>query len=170
MIRRPPGSTRTYTLFPYTTLFRSDGAGPFREARILVQAGGQGNVEIIKRDAQDRHGRQLRQADNLYRLVGKGQDLVQELVDAGDDHLHGEGEHHREHADQRDADGGQAIVPAGARDPGPIGATQYVADRHSGAADSLQPDQHTQAEPRPSAGMQNDAERTANATRDATTP
>src|SRR3546814_20831166 len=24
MIRRPPGSTRTYTLFPYTTLFRSD--------------------------------------------------------------------------------------------------------------------------------------------------
>src|SRR3546814_7261575 len=25
MIRRPPGSTRTYTLFPYTTLFRSQG-------------------------------------------------------------------------------------------------------------------------------------------------
>src|SRR3546814_14888277 len=28
MIRRPPGSTRTDTLFPYTTLFRSNGA-PF---------------------------------------------------------------------------------------------------------------------------------------------
>src|SRR3546814_11494502 len=28
MIRRPPGSTRTPTLFPYTTLFRSDGAYP----------------------------------------------------------------------------------------------------------------------------------------------
>src|SRR3546814_13513727 len=27
MIRRPPRSTRTYTLFPYTTLFRSPGAG-----------------------------------------------------------------------------------------------------------------------------------------------
>src|SRR3546814_6621887 len=26
MLRRPPRSTRTYTLFPYTTLFRSDGA------------------------------------------------------------------------------------------------------------------------------------------------
>src|SRR3546814_5499394 len=26
MIRRPPRSTRTYTLFPYTTLFRSAGA------------------------------------------------------------------------------------------------------------------------------------------------
>src|SRR3546814_3718131 len=25
MIRRPPRSTRTYTLFPYTTLFRSGG-------------------------------------------------------------------------------------------------------------------------------------------------
>src|SRR3546814_10883071 len=26
MIRRPPGSTRTDPLFPYTTLFRSDGS------------------------------------------------------------------------------------------------------------------------------------------------
>src|SRR3546814_2178243 len=30
MIRRPPRSTRTDTLFPYTTLFRSDGADPPR--------------------------------------------------------------------------------------------------------------------------------------------
>src|SRR3546814_16875907 len=30
MVRRPPRSTRTYTLFPYTTLFRS-GPGFFRE-------------------------------------------------------------------------------------------------------------------------------------------
>src|SRR3546814_10282555 len=35
MIRRPPGSTRTDTLFPYTTLFRSakglhNGSGPLR--------------------------------------------------------------------------------------------------------------------------------------------
>src|SRR3546814_18025071 len=28
MIRRPPRSTRTDTLFPYTTLFRSWGSGP----------------------------------------------------------------------------------------------------------------------------------------------
>src|SRR3546814_15599214 len=27
MIRRPPRSTRTYTLFPYTTRFRSKGRG-----------------------------------------------------------------------------------------------------------------------------------------------
>src|SRR3546814_15917063 len=30
MIRRPPGSTRTDTLFPYTTLFRSAMPGPAR--------------------------------------------------------------------------------------------------------------------------------------------
>src|SRR3546814_5311623 len=28
MIRRPPRSTRTDTLFPYTTLFRSEGSSP----------------------------------------------------------------------------------------------------------------------------------------------
>src|SRR3546814_6254715 len=48
MIRRPPNSTRTYTLFPYTTLFRSQemaavalqqiGRGDFAAA-FLVQAG-----------------------------------------------------------------------------------------------------------------------------------
>src|SRR3546814_11500277 len=38
MIRRPPRSTRTYTLFPYTTLFRSLGAC-FAQHMILL--GGQ---------------------------------------------------------------------------------------------------------------------------------
>src|SRR3546814_13462030 len=33
MIRRPPRSTRTYTLFPYTTLFRSRRRDRFRRAR-----------------------------------------------------------------------------------------------------------------------------------------
>src|SRR3546814_7351453 len=32
MIRRPPRSTRTYTLFPYTTLFRSALVGAVRAA------------------------------------------------------------------------------------------------------------------------------------------
>src|SRR3546814_2062164 len=32
MIRRPPRSTRTDTLFPYTTLFRSPRAGRLRRA------------------------------------------------------------------------------------------------------------------------------------------
>src|SRR3546814_10378294 len=36
MIRQPPRSTRTDTLFPYTTLFRS--AGPGEAARLRVRA------------------------------------------------------------------------------------------------------------------------------------
>src|SRR3546814_17565981 len=35
MIRRPPRSTRTDTLFPYTTLFRSNGARPTVPAPIV---------------------------------------------------------------------------------------------------------------------------------------
>src|SRR3546814_19538662 len=35
MIRRPPRSTRTDTLFPYTTLFRSDELGPALAAQKL---------------------------------------------------------------------------------------------------------------------------------------
>src|SRR3546814_8331578 len=34
MIRRPPRSTRTDTLFPYTTLFRSAAPRPFRESTL----------------------------------------------------------------------------------------------------------------------------------------
>src|SRR3546814_16383943 len=38
MIRRPPRSTRTDTLFPYTTLFRSDSsAGLFPQLRARVR-------------------------------------------------------------------------------------------------------------------------------------
>src|SRR3546814_3744658 len=33
MIRRPPRSTRTDTLFPYTTLFRSKWEGPLAETQ-----------------------------------------------------------------------------------------------------------------------------------------
>src|SRR3546814_1111833 len=35
MIRRPPRSTRTDTLFPYTTLFRSPGSGSIRRSKWL---------------------------------------------------------------------------------------------------------------------------------------
>src|SRR3546814_15084497 len=37
MIRRPPRSTRTDTLFPYTTLFRSAAGWTFRKTRISEQ-------------------------------------------------------------------------------------------------------------------------------------
>src|SRR3546814_3188342 len=37
MIRRPPRSTRTDTLFPYTTLFRSLGLGEHRIANLVLE-------------------------------------------------------------------------------------------------------------------------------------
>src|SRR3546814_16204443 len=39
MIRRPPRSTRTDTLVPYTTLFRSDGGNGIDEAFVLDPGG-----------------------------------------------------------------------------------------------------------------------------------
>src|SRR3546814_4438159 len=39
MIRRPPRSTRTDTLFPYTTLFRSGGPPVWDEVGIIVTRG-----------------------------------------------------------------------------------------------------------------------------------
>src|SRR3546814_1185560 len=49
MIRRPPRSTRTYTLFPYTTLFRSvdDGKKPFKVAH-LFSIQGKDHVEVTQ--------------------------------------------------------------------------------------------------------------------------
>src|SRR3546814_18265033 len=44
MIRRPPRSTRTDTLFPYTTLFRSRAIGP------------EAQVEAVLTDAKVAHG------------------------------------------------------------------------------------------------------------------
>src|SRR3546814_1438512 len=40
MIQRPPRSTRTDTLFPYTTLFRSDRLGAAADPKALVAANG----------------------------------------------------------------------------------------------------------------------------------
>src|SRR3546814_10576434 len=51
MIRRPPRSTRTDTLFPYTTLFRSGGGGllAYRRGRIREPLLGIGDEEGILR-------------------------------------------------------------------------------------------------------------------------
>src|SRR3546814_4112588 len=54
MIRRPPKSTRTDTLFPYTTLFRSDFVSPGVGSAMRMQARG----DPARRAGRDvRHGR-----------------------------------------------------------------------------------------------------------------
>src|SRR3546814_946547 len=66
MIRRPPRSTRTYTLFPYTTLFRS------RHARVQQQRRrrhrprtrqDRRHLRTLAGGAADRAGRQPRGSD-----------------------------------------------------------------------------------------------------------
>src|SRR3546814_17634145 len=61
MIRRSPRSTRTDTLFPYTTLFRSDRAGRGGDVLVALAAAGLvGNLVSGHRPddtAQDRAGR-----------------------------------------------------------------------------------------------------------------
>src|SRR3546814_10577632 len=58
MIRRPPRSTRTDTLFPYTTLFRSDRQG--------LQAARVRRLDHIA-DGQDQSGARHRQKLSLQR-------------------------------------------------------------------------------------------------------
>src|SRR3546814_4779082 len=66
MIRRPPRTTRTYTLFPYTTLFRS-GDGEVGDGGVLGLAG-----------AVRHHRRVGGGVRHLHRLQGlaEGADLV----------------------------------------------------------------------------------------------
>src|SRR3546814_20224320 len=63
MIRRPPRSTRTDTLFPYTTLFRSEAAAIAQHAMRFLQ--GRGDVGDVADAEGDRIG--------VEELVGKGQ-------------------------------------------------------------------------------------------------
>src|SRR3546814_3909881 len=89
MIRRPPRSTRTDTLFPYTTLFRSR-AGMVRQAsagiyswlplgyRVLKR------IEQIVREEQDRAGSQevlmpTIQSAELWRKSGRSEEHTSEL-------------------------------------------------------------------------------------------
>src|SRR3546814_962147 len=79
MIRRPPRSTRTDTLFPYTTLFRSDqlggrGRGVGREVVLLAQqhapaAAGQVSCDAAAIDAA---------ADDQY-VAGRSEEHTSEL-------------------------------------------------------------------------------------------
>src|SRR3546814_15869826 len=99
MIRRPPRSTRTDTLFPYTTLFRSvgvvvrtNGSGPFCKRKTRNDTRNPIRTDLL--DGRDRHGRVdrlVRAGDGMRPALSRRRDR---LVRAGD--ADGGGEHRAE--------------------------------------------------------------------------
>src|SRR3546814_1939754 len=78
MIRRPPRSTRTYTLFPYTTLFRSLA----HDRRILPEQVGDGVVaELGRVDALEREVVEVAAQEGVELLATEA--LLQELHEPG---------------------------------------------------------------------------------------
>src|SRR3546814_5967094 len=71
MIRRPPRSTRTDTLFPYTTLFRS----PFDKLR----ANGNKSDSSSPQSAPCKSARWLRSAGNWSSVVIRSEEHTSEL-------------------------------------------------------------------------------------------
>src|SRR3546814_8504041 len=53
MIRRPPRSTRTDTLFPYTTLFRSYGLSALHRLRETIETGTDAAVDQLAAQLDD---------------------------------------------------------------------------------------------------------------------
>src|SRR3546814_1994582 len=67
MIRRPPRSTRTDTLFPYTTLFRSGRWKFFGGLPIEASGGGAGLVQFLTAAAH-RRGIEIRSEEHTSEL------------------------------------------------------------------------------------------------------
>src|SRR3546814_4630204 len=72
MIRRPPRSTRTDTLFPYTTLFRSEGVADDARSRLQLgkKLGPELGVQAFKKIK--RHHRRLAEISGEQVLVAEG--------------------------------------------------------------------------------------------------
>src|SRR3546814_20142564 len=104
MIRRPPRSTRTDTLFPYTTLFRSPGDRRLHRRQIPgpAQGGGLRRHPAVHRPFHDGHRRQWRRRQ-------PGDERV----------LAGTGVHHRRHGLPQGPHlgDGRTAVPAHRRAP-----------------------------------------------------
>src|SRR3546814_16354148 len=113
MIRRPPRSTRTDTLFPYTTLFRSLVAA---EAGLLVAAEGRRHVAGI--EAVHPHHAGAQRLGGAVRLLDvAGPHRRGEAVDRVVAELHGllgiaEGDRRQHRAENLPLRAGHVVLPA----------------------------------------------------------
>src|SRR3546814_18190486 len=89
MLRQPPRSTRTYTLFPYTTLFRARSGEYFARARPAertIDARGHADLQIGERDAaDDRPDDQAEHRPRALEPAGKGRHADDHPEDHEDD-------------------------------------------------------------------------------------
>src|SRR3546814_1425733 len=74
MIRRPPRSTRTDTLFPYTTLFRSEGArSPGTDGARIFEATDRRGAQYLIRNGE------VAPEEHLYQIRYKSEEHTSEL-------------------------------------------------------------------------------------------
>src|SRR3546814_16184955 len=90
MIRRPPRSTRTYTLFPYTTLFRSDhqpGSGGAIMSAAKIKKGDK--VDILSGKDKGRTGNAVKLLPKDGKLVVAGVNVAARHRKPTQAHPHG---------------------------------------------------------------------------------
>src|SRR3546814_2512461 len=98
MIRRPPRSTRTDTLFPYTTLFRSEEAVQASLDVLVLLVDGGGDAPAAD-GPLERHHRVRRLGDGGVVVVGADRPRLRQVADV-------------DHADARIPDRGPELVAA----------------------------------------------------------
>src|SRR3546814_17001236 len=74
MIRRPPRSTRTDTLFPYTTLFRSHAVAAELQDRLVEGADGGDVPEMRVADVDDHAPGSLAEIEGAEEGFGRGEE------------------------------------------------------------------------------------------------
>src|SRR3546814_14374278 len=82
MIRRPPRSTRTDTLFPYTTLFRSDELADLFRDRGFRGAADRGRHPLLPHPDRGEHPPPRRTARHDRRSLGRPRARMVDLIAA----------------------------------------------------------------------------------------
>src|SRR3546814_16053585 len=108
-IRRPPRSTRTDTLFPYTTLFRSEAIrNSLEKLNQELNKDGQGKLGNLEKVAEEmeKTETELYNKQLTEEMVRRQKDIMTRLLDAE------KAERERDADDKREAEQGQQFTPA----------------------------------------------------------